>query len=99
MMAWERCASRLVCHGLPIGGIDLLVLLPCTSRVFPPARTIHRSLAGAAVPLAVTKRTPSSRSDRAHAPVPGRDEPTFDAPVTRAAEADSGRVARGRRRP
>ena len=99
MMAWERYASRLVYHGLPIGGIDLLVLPPCTSRVFPPGRTIHRSFAGAAVPLAVAKRTPSSRFDRAHPPVPGRDEPNFEAPVTRADEADSGRVARGRRSP
>lgn len=99
MMAWNRYASRLVYHGLPIGGVDLLVLFLSTLRVFPSARTIHRSLAGAAVPLAVPDGTPSSRFDRAHAPVPGQGESPFDAPVTRVAEADSGRMARGRRSP
>jgi len=97
MKALDRCESRLGHHGLPIGGIDFLVLLPCTSCVFPSAGTIHRSLAGAAVPPAAAERAPSSRFDRAHALVPGRDEPTVDAPVTRAAETASGRVALGRR--
>ena len=99
LKALNRCESRLVYHGLLIGGIDLLELLPCTSCVFPSARTNHRSLVKGAVPPAATERAPSSRFDRAHTPVPGRDEPVFDAPVACAAEAAAVRMARGRRSP
>ena len=99
LKALDRCESRLVYHGQLIGGIDFLMLLPCTSCMFPSARTIHRSLVGGAVPRTVRERAPSSRFDHAHTPVPGRDEPTFDALLTRTAEAPSGWMARGRRSP